>query len=59
MVEDARSEFAALIQSLCLEAGRIMEDESPVLAMELPWSGDSIAARLERIPISLGHSRTS
>ena len=46
MVDDSHSEFAVLVQRLCLEAGRIMEDESPTLAMSLPRSGDGIAARM-------------
>jgi len=36
MPEDLHSEFAELVQRLCLEAGRIMEDESPPLAMTVP-----------------------
>ena len=35
-----------VIASLCLEAGRIMEDESTDLALTLPASAASIAARL-------------
>jgi hypothetical protein len=37
-----------LIAGLCLEAGRIMEDESVALALTLPTSTGSIAERLER-----------
>lgn len=46
MVDGSQSDFAALVQRLCLEAGRIMEEESPALAMALPRLGDDIAARL-------------
>lgn len=35
-----------VIASLCLEAGRIMEDESTDLALTLPASAASIAVRL-------------
>lgn len=35
-----------LIASLCLEAGRIMEDESPALALTLPASTKDIARRV-------------
>lgn len=40
--------IAELVQRLCLEAGRIMEDESPALAMAQPTSSDRLAARLIR-----------
>ena len=36
-----------LVAALCLEAGRIMEDESVALALTLPTSSASIAQRLE------------
>jgi hypothetical protein len=49
MADDPRSEFAELIARLCLEAGRIMEDESPTLAMRLPGTDDGIAARLTAV----------
>jgi hypothetical protein len=38
-----------LIQALCLEAGRIMEDASPDLALALPSSRDLIAAQVDRL----------
>lgn len=39
--------YRDLIQHLCVEAGRIMEDESPELALNLPASQSAIATRLE------------
>lgn len=42
-------EHLDLIAGLCLEAGRIMEDESPALALILPESAVSIAERVVRI----------
>ena len=38
-----------LIQGLCLEAGRIMEDASVELAMGLPIEPDQIAERIENL----------
>lgn len=38
-----------LIQGLLLEAGRLMEDESPELAMILPCEPALIAARVDRV----------
>lgn len=35
-----------LIASLCLESGRIMEDQSPSLALSLPASTEEVARRL-------------
>lgn len=35
-----------LITGLCLEAGRLMEDESPALALTLPESTTAIAVQL-------------
>lgn len=43
---DPNREHLNLIASLCLEAGRIMEDESPVLALILPASTTKISSRL-------------
>jgi hypothetical protein len=36
-----------LIQMLCLEAGRLMEDRSPEFALVLPKEPSELAARLE------------
>ncbi len=44
-IEPARE----LIQGLLLEAGRLMEDESPELAMILPREPALIAARVDRL----------
>ena len=38
-----------LIAGLCLEAGRIMANESPELALTLPASQRAIAARLAEV----------
>lgn len=38
-----------LIAALCLEAGRIMEDDSVVCALALPASHGEMTARLERL----------
>lgn len=46
MADDLRLEFAELIARLCLEAGRILEDVSPAMAMTLPETPDGIAARI-------------
>ena len=35
-----------LISGLCLEAGRIMEDESPALALTLPVATQEVARRV-------------
>ena len=43
---DPNREHLDLIASLCLEAGRIMEDESPALALRLPASATLSAGRL-------------
>ena len=43
---DPPHEHLDLIASLCLEAGRIMEDESPALALRLPASATLSAGRL-------------
>ena len=40
------NEQLELIAGLCLEAGRIMEDESPALALALPFSTREVARRL-------------
>jgi hypothetical protein len=40
-------EHADLISGLCLEAGRIMEDESPALAMQLQDNAEVIRALVE------------
>ena len=45
---DPNREHLDLIASLCLEAGRIMEDESPALALRLPGSTTLTAERVER-----------
>lgn len=47
MPTHAPHEHLNLIASLCLEAGRIMEDESPGFALKLPESTTKIAARLQ------------
>ena len=43
---DPNREHLDLMASLCLEAGRIMEDESPALALTLPESTTEIAVQL-------------
>jgi hypothetical protein len=48
MAHDTHSGFAELVQRLWLEAGRIMEDESPALAMALPIDRARLAATLAR-----------
>jgi hypothetical protein len=48
MPHDTGSDFTDLVQRLCLEAGRIMEDESPALAMSLATDGHRLAAKLAR-----------
>jgi Flp pilus assembly CpaF family ATPase len=45
---DPHSEASELVQRLCLEPGRIMEDESPALAMALPADGYRLAATVAR-----------
>lgn len=49
MANVADFEASELITALCLEAGRIMEDESPALAMSLPNVASEVAARLAAI----------
>ncbi|QGN55050.1 hypothetical protein [Novosphingobium sp. Gsoil 351] len=46
MASSAHLEIHGLIAALVLEAGRIMEDESPPLAMILPTSGPELIVRL-------------
>ena len=46
MQPDLPHQHYALIASLCLEIGRIMEDESPTLALTLP---DQTAMTAERL----------
>ncbi|MDP3676490.1 MAG: hypothetical protein Q8R44_15560 [Novosphingobium sp.] len=46
MQPDPLHQHHELIASLCLEAGRIMEDESPALALTLPGSTTGIAVQL-------------
>ena len=38
-----------LIQALCLEAGRIMEETSPDLAITLPRTPELIAAHVDKL----------
>ena len=47
MPTHAHHEHLDLIATLCLEAGRIMEDESPGFALKLPESTTKIIARLQ------------
>ena len=47
--EDPNLDIQQLISELVLEAGRIMEDESPHLAMRLPLEPSLILERLTRV----------
>jgi hypothetical protein len=50
MTDDAPSTLnRELIQGLCLEAGRIMEDTSADLALVLSPSRDRVAARVDQL----------
>ena len=49
MQSDPPQPHHELIASLCLEAGRIMEDDSPALALTLQESVVSIAERVAMI----------
>lgn len=46
MPSDPPHEPLDLVAGLCLEAGRIMEDQSPSLALSLPASTKEVARRL-------------
>ena len=43
MPEDPSRDLLELVSGLCLEAGRIMENESPGLALTLPQASAEIA----------------
>ena len=47
-VSDPPDAARELINFLCLEVGRIMEDASPELALRMPTDGKDIAGRLNR-----------
>lgn len=50
MCENSDADHARdLIQGLLLEAGRLMEDGSPELAMNLPLERGSVAGRVDRL----------
>ena len=49
MPEYLARDVLELISGLCLEAGRIMENESPALALTLPMEAKQIADRLAAV----------
>jgi hypothetical protein len=46
---ESRAQQLELIQRLLLEAGRIMEDISPELALKLPESAADVGKRIEQL----------
>ena len=50
MPDEPTHELLELISGLCLEAGRIMENESPALALTLPPGSTDIGHRLAAVP---------
>ena len=55
--EDPNRDIHRLISELILEAGRIMEDESPRLALRLPLEPSLIVERITRVR-EVGHDVT-
>lgn len=49
MTHGVGAEQADLIAQLCLKAGRIMEDQSPNLALVLPETTEGIALRIAAV----------
>ena len=49
MPDEPTRDVLDLITGLCLEASRIMEDESPTLALALPGNAADVAARIAMI----------
>ena len=49
MPEDHSRDLLELVSGLCLDAGRIMENESPALALTLPPESADIAHRLAAV----------
>ena len=49
MPEDPTRDLHDVISGLCLEAGRIMENESPALALTLPQGSSEIAHRISAV----------
>jgi hypothetical protein len=55
MTTEDRSDHVNLISALLLEAGRIMEDTSPELALKLPEDPEGASARIVALETAAHH----